>query len=1035
GNSGKVNLQVGVASSAVQIQAMGDNRSAVIAQSIGGGGGTGGLNVSGGIVTEGSLTLGIGGFGGDGGDAETVDATVFANLFATGNLSRGLLMQSVGGGGGAGAINVSGSIRPASDKKEATLVFGLGGFGGGGGLGQDVTGYHSGNILVEGRDAVGALVQSISGGGGSGGLNVSASLSNADKDSYSIAAGIGGSGGASDHAGDVNFTSLGNIFVGGELVTGTDGEVNFVAHEKANGGGGIIAQSIGGGGGAGGINATAAMSYDGSPIAFGMGGSGGSGGDGGAVTVHRGLDTANGGAAAPGVIMTGGDNAVGLMAQSIGGGGGNAGHNLVLGVKLKGDKQQGEGYGVLMAVGGAGAGAGSGDAVDVRHNGTIVTNGKMSDGLVAQSIGGGGGNAAFNIGLAMFKDAKMALNVAIGGDTGAAGSGSTVDVEHRGDIFTQGDLSRGILAQSIGGGGGNVGTDMAIGILAHSSLSTTLGRQGGTGGEGGKVTVDVDGRIITQGNNSDAIIAQSIGGGGGTSGVIAVSGSTKENGDSQSKSGSISIGIEGGVAAISDDVTVNTDGIIYTGGDDARGILAQSIGGGGGIGGSASATLFLSGSGAWFSVGANGGEGAESGDVFVTNKGLIETAGSGSDGILAQAIGGGGGLGGSTRTIGFQIRGGKGDAQNTMTMSIGGTGGEGAVGGQVFVDNSGKILTAGEKAFGIRAQSIGGGGGIGGSSVAATLQGWDENNALEVNIGGSGGEGGAGDLVDVTNTGLIYTKGAGASGISANSIGGGGGDGGMVMSMTILAAGGDKESKRLVTNIGGSGGTGGTGGNVIVRNLATSGEEFSGTILTEGDAAHGILAQSIGGGGGNGSSVLSLQTGVVTKDSIIASLNLGGTGGSGNTAGRVDVENTGVIYTQGADAYGILAQSVGGGGGNGGLSIAANAIVSPKAGSAMASVGGFGGSGGDGGRVYVDNSGTILTEGANAHGIVAQSIGGGGGNANFGFGLSTTQSGLISTAISNTAAFALGNLGGGSGGIGGEVVVDHSGDITVLGNG
>jgi len=1035
GNGGKVNLKVGVASAAVQIQAMGDNRSAVIAQSIGGGGGNGGLNVSGGIVTEGSLTVGIGGFGGAGGDAETVDSTVFADLFATGNLSRGLLLQSIGGGGGAGAINVSGSIRPISDKKEATLVFGLGGFGGGGGLGQNVTGYHSGNILVEGRDAVGALVQSISGGGGSGGLNVSASLSNADKDSYSIAAGIGGSGGASDHAGDVNFTSLGNIFAGGELVTDSEGAVNFVAHENANGGGGIIAQSIGGGGGAGGINATAAMSYDGSPIAFGMGGSGGSGGDGGAVTVNRGLDTANGGAATPGVIMTGGDNAVGLMAQSIGGGGGNAGHNLVLGVKLKGDKQQGEGYGVLMAVGGAGAGAGSGDAVDVRHNGTIVTNGKMSDGLVAQSIGGGGGNAAFNIGLAMFKDAKMALNVAIGGDTGAAGSGSTVNVEHRGDIFTQGDLSRGILAQSIGGGGGNVGTDMAVGILAHSSLSTTLGRQGGTGGEGGKVTVDVDGRIITQGDNSDAIVAQSIGGGGGTSGVIAVSGSTKENGDSQSKTGSVSIGIEGGVAAVSDDVSVNTDGIIYTGGDDARGILAQSIGGGGGIGGSASATLFLSGSGAWFSVGANGGEGAESGDVFVANKGLIETAGSGSDGILAQAIGGGGGLGGSTRTIGFQIRGGKGDAQNTMTMSIGGTGGEGALGGQVFVDNSGKILTAGEKAFGIRAQSIGGGGGIGGSSVAATLQGWDENNALEVNIGGSGGEGGAGDLVDVTNTGLIYTKGAGASGISANSIGGGGGDGGMVMSMTILAAGGDKESKRLVTNIGGSGGTGGTGGNVIVRNLAVAGEEFSGTILTEGDAAHGIVAQSIGGGGGNGSSVLSVQTGVVTKDSIIASLNLGGMGGSGNKAGRVDVENTGVIYTQGADAYGILAQSVGGGGGNGGLSIAANAILNPKAGSAMASVGGFGGSGGDSGRVHVINSGTILTEGANAHGIVAQSIGGGGGNANFGFGLSTTASGLASTAISNTAAFALGNLGGGSGGIGGEVVVDHSGDITVLGNG
>ncbi|NWE54574.1 hypothetical protein, partial [Brevundimonas sp. P7753] len=64
--------------------------------------------------------------------------------------------------------------------------------------------------------------------------------------------------------------------------------------------------------------------------------------------------------------------------------------------------------------------------------------------------GGGGGNASFNIGLAVFNEAKAALNTAIGGATGAAGRGDSVTVEHRGDIFTSGDLSRGIIAQSIG---------------------------------------------------------------------------------------------------------------------------------------------------------------------------------------------------------------------------------------------------------------------------------------------------------------------------------------------------------------------------------------------------------------------------------------------------------------------------------------------------------------------------------------------------------------------------------------------------------
>ena len=1040
GHGGSVDLTVNSATGdRIQVQANGDNRSAIMAQSIGGGGGNGGLNVSAGISLDGQLTAGVGGFGGDGGIGSTVNVDVVADLFAAGNLSRGLLAQSIGGGGGAGAINVSGGFQIDEQAEEPIVTFGLGGFGGAGGRSDDVTASLDGNILVEGVDSVGALVQSVAGGGGSGGLNVSVGATYGNKKSIAVAAGVGGSGGVGDDAGDVAFTSTGNVLVGGRIVANAGGVAEFVPVEHTGGGGGVIVQSIGGGGGAGGINVTGAASRKGSVMSLGVGGSGGSGGHGGAVSVVRGW---NGAESAAGVIQTYGDQTHGMVAQSIGGGGGTAGHNLALGVKLSGEEKQGEGYGVLMAVGGSGAGAGSGDVVDVRHNGTIITDGKMSDGLVAQSIGGGGGNASFNIGLAVFNEAKAALNTAIGGATGAAGRGDSVTVEHRGDIFTSGDLSRGIIAQSIGGGGGNVGTDMAIGIFANHSISTTLGRQGGTGGTGGTVNVDVDGRIITQGNNSDAIIAQSIGGGGGTSGVIAVSGSTKQASDKQSKGGGVSIGIEGGVAAVSDDVTVTTDGVIYTAGDESRGVLAQSIGGGGGIGGSASATLVLAGSGAWMAVGASGGEGAESGDVFVTSKGLIETAGVGSDGILAQAIGGGGGLGGSTRTIGFQIRGGKGDAQNTMTIAVGGAGGEGAIGGQVFADNSGTILTSGEKAFGIRAQSIGGGGGIGGSAVAATLQGWDENNAMELNIGGRGGEGGAGDLVDVTNTGLIYTKGAGAAGISANSIGGGGGDGGMVLSLTILAAGGDKESKRFVSNIGGSGGIGGEGGNVIVRNHVVDGEDYSGVILTEGEKAYGILAQSLGGGGGNGSSVFTLQTGVVAKGSIISSLSLGGTGGSGNKAGSVDVDNDGAIYTQGADAYGILAQSIGGGGGNGGLAIAANAVLTtsapvgdPNSMMPMVSIGGFGGDGGDGGRVYVNNSGAILTEGANAHGLVAQSIGGGGGNANFGFGLSASVSGLVSTAISNTAAFALGNLGGGSGGIGGEVVVDHSGDITVLGDG
>ncbi|WP_312821267.1 hypothetical protein, partial [Brevundimonas sp.] len=601
GNASKVKLTVASADQdGIQIQANGDNRSAVLAQSIGGGGGNGGLNVSAGVAHDGQLTVGIGGFGGDGGHADAVDVNVRADLYAAGNMSRGLTAQSIGGGGGSGAINISGGFQYNTEAKEPIVTFGLGGFGGGGGYSGDVNASLFGNVMIEGVDSVGALVQSIAGGGGSGGLNITAAGTIGNDKSYVLGAGVGGSGGDGDDAGDVNFTNTGNILVGGQFVTGTDGKRTFVAADHVGGGAGVIVQSIGGGGGTGGINVTGAATKKGSVMSLGVGGSGGSGGHAGAVTVSRGW---NGTDAAPGIIETFGAGTQGLVAQSIGGGGGNAGHNLVLGLKLSSvDDKQGDGYGVLMAVGGGGAGAGSGQAVDVDHNGTIITHGNLADGIVAQSIGGGGGNAAFNLGGAIFNKAKAALNVAIGGATGAAGSGGTVDVDHTGDIFTEGKLARGIIAQSIGGGGGNSGTDMAIGIFAVHSLSTTIGRQGGTGGTGGAVNVNLkgkDSRVITLGDYSDGILAQSIGGGGGTSGVIAVSGSTRESTDKQSKGGGVSVGINGGHAAVSDDVTISNEGTIYTGGDEARGILAQSIGGGGGIGGSASATLVFAGSGAW----------------------------------------------------------------------------------------------------------------------------------------------------------------------------------------------------------------------------------------------------------------------------------------------------------------------------------------------------------------------------------------------------------------------------------------------------
>jgi hypothetical protein len=59
-------------------------------------------------------------------------------------------------------------------------------------------------------------------------------------------------------------------------------------------------------------------------------------------------------------------------------------------------------------------------------------------------------------------------------------------------------------------------------------------------------------------------------------------------------------------------------------------------------------------------------------------------------------------------------------------------------------------------------------------------------------------------------------------------------------------------------------------------------------------------------------------------------LSFGGHGGSGGDGGQVSVTSAGRITTAKDDCHGIFAQSLGGGGGNGGFSIAGG-ISSDKA--------------------------------------------------------------------------------------------------------
>ncbi|WP_279627126.1 hypothetical protein [Achromobacter insolitus] len=119
-----------------------------------------------------------------------------------------------------------------------------------------------------------------------------------------------------------------------------------------------------------------------------------------------------------------------------------------------------------------------------------------------------------------------------------------------------------------------------------------------------------------------------------------------------------------------------------------------------------------------------------------------------------------------------------------MSVSVGGTGGLSGSGGVIDVATGIAATTQGDRAYGVLAQSIGGGGGLGGAGDASNLTG--------VSLGGRGGAAGDGGAVTLgLNAGAhIATSGAGSHGLVAQSIGGGGGIAGDTSKRLQLGSGG-----------------------------------------------------------------------------------------------------------------------------------------------------------------------------------------------------------------------------------------------------
>ena len=159
--------------------------------------------------------------------------------------------------------------------------------------------------------------------------------------------------------------------------------------------------------------------------------------------------------------------------------------------------------------------------------------------------------------------------------------------------------SYGIFAQSVGGGGGYAG-NVQMGSPSNFGSGLAMGVPGGQG-DGGPVTVSVYGSIVTSGDGSIGVLAQSVGGGGGIRGGVTANPTAAL------------VGSAGGFGAAGN-VAVYVDGTVKTTGAEAFGVLAQAAGG------------------------SNAAVGPRT-NVNVHVAGSVQATGPGADGVFAQSVG------------------------------------------------------------------------------------------------------------------------------------------------------------------------------------------------------------------------------------------------------------------------------------------------------------------------------------------------------------------------------------------------------------
>ena len=914
----------------------------MIAQSIGGGGGNGGsaisnsLSISGGdeIPVNATFNLAIGGNGSSAGHGGNVSLTNAGSIITWADGSHGMLAHSVGGGGGNGGDSTAASVLLGQSGLNGGLIIGLGGKGSGGGNGGTVAAANSlpgAQIQTYGQNAAGIVVQSIGGGGGNGGLGNGKIYSPAlekENAAATVSIGLGGASGGGGNASATTVTNNGTITTGG------------------SGSQGIVAQSIGGGGGNSG-GGSAAGNNNTLNISVTVGGSAGAGGS-SLATGNYSTSVINNGA-----IATSGGDGVAILAQSVGGGGGSGGATDAgaPGSPLSLLMSTGN-YSSSVSVGGQGGSGGAAGPVLVQNASPLSTQGGRAFGILAQSISDGGGsggaaNASSNSGGSIYE-----ANVAVGGKGGAAHNSGPVTITNSANTTTAGYGSHAVVAQSIAGGGG-IGADGSVDVSADIGLGIQISNAAGSSGSGGNVTVTQTGGIATSGGDAAGILAQSIGGGGGSA-TTGTAYSLKINPSLLDGIGAkATLGVDLSSSASSDAgpvaVSHGTGGAtaLSTAGDWSHGIVAQSIGGGGGKAGTIYGTNSPAFAALDVQLGSANGKG-QGGAVSITlNGSQVSTGSPGSGGysafgILAQSVGGGGGL--------FS----DGSSTSNGTIRLGGLSGNvTGTGSTVSISGSGSVETSGTSAHAVILQSVGGGGGLAGSGSSLTYNGSAVTPA-GVSLGGVHSQGDGGNVTFSASLD-IQTSGANAFGLVAQSVGGGGGlaatkqgSGGLLGANSTLSSNGSQVN--VVLNSSGSISTNGTGSHGLVAqsigggggianpNTGTGGLSItpagafnppgqaqgyggnvtiavSGDITTSGSGASGILAQSIGGGGG-------------LTGAFAGSIGQSGASANGLLNGVTQITQTGgTISAAGANAVAIFAQNVAAGGAGNDITVTISGTV------------------------------------------------------------------------------------------------------------